>query len=110
MSTATATPIRYVSATDTAKMIRAALRDAFPGTKFSVITDKYAGGASIRVRYSDINVAGKDVRAITDNFESAQFDGMTDSTSYKTSQVNGETIYSGANYVFVSNEAPGADY
>ena len=39
----------YVSPTDTAKLIRAALKRSFPRTKFSVRTDTYAGGAAVDV-------------------------------------------------------------
>jgi hypothetical protein len=41
---------QYVSAAQTAKLVRVALKQAFPATKFSVRTSTYAGGASVRVR------------------------------------------------------------
>src|ERR1700722_15654415 len=47
----------YVSTTDTAKLVRAALKKAFaspyPGVRFSVRSDKYAGGASVNVTWTD---------------------------------------------------------
>ena len=46
----------YVSTTDTAKLVRAALKKAFastyPGVKFSVRSDRYADGASVRVTWT----------------------------------------------------------
>src|SRR5882672_5529511 len=45
--------MNYISVTDTAKMMRKALKEAFPGIKFSVKSDKYAGGASIDVHWID---------------------------------------------------------
>jgi len=44
----------YLSCADTARLIRAALARSFPGTKFSVRSSVYTGGASIRVRYDGI--------------------------------------------------------
>lgn len=68
---------RFVSVTDTAKLIRAQLKAKFPATKFSVRSDKYAGGASIDISWTD-GPTGKDVEAITAAFAGAGFDGMID--------------------------------
>ena len=38
---------------DTAKLLRAALKNNFPGVNFGVRCQKYAGGASIQVRWED---------------------------------------------------------
>ena len=70
----------YMGVTDTARLIRKALKSAFPNTKFSVRSDKYSGGASIRVNY---NGAGggplsEDVESVTDFFKGAGFDGSID--------------------------------
>lgn len=43
----------YISAANTAKLIRRALKKAFPDQKFYVNTDSYAGGASIDVNWMD---------------------------------------------------------
>jgi hypothetical protein len=43
--------MKYLSAAETAVLVRAELKAAFPGVKFSVKTHTYAGGASIDVRY-----------------------------------------------------------
>ncbi len=102
MDTTTDRP-RYVSVTDTAKEIRAALKAAFPGVKFSVRSDKYAGGASIRVYYTD----GPALRAVEDvakQFAGATFDGMIDLKEYHTSQHNGEVVHWGADFVFVNQD------
>lgn len=68
---------RYVSAVDTAKLIRAALKANFPGTKFSVRTDKYSGGASVRVHWTN-GPTKRDVEAVTSPFAGGSFDGMVD--------------------------------
>lgn len=67
----------YLSCAETAKLVRAALKKAFPGTKFSVRSDTYSGGASIRVRYTD-GPLKKDVEAVAKRFAGADFDGMID--------------------------------
>ena len=43
----------YISATDTAKLLRVALAKVFPGVTFSVRSKSYAGGASIDVAWTD---------------------------------------------------------
>jgi hypothetical protein len=71
----------YVSTTDTAKLIRAALKKAFastyPGVKFSVRSDKYAGGASVNVTWTDGPQIDA-VDAVVKPYSGAGFDGMTD--------------------------------
>jgi hypothetical protein len=66
----------------TAAMLRKALKAAFPGVKFSVRSQTYSGGASIDVEYTD-GPALSDVEALCDTYRKVDFDGMTDSTSYR---------------------------
>lgn len=80
----TTTRPRYLSCADTAKLVRKALKAAFPGQRFSVRSDTYSGGASIRVKWID-GPTEKAVKAVTDPFESAGFDGMIDLKYYKRS-------------------------
>ena len=104
-ATTTTTPqTKYLSVVETAKLIRAALKEAFPGQKFSVRSDKYAGGASIRVTYDSADLAAKKVEEVARKFEGARFDGMTDMMSYHSSTLNGRPVHFGADFVFVSNE------
>lgn len=77
MSTIAGIQVEYVSATDTAKVIRKELKKRWPEAKFSVRTDKYAGGASIRIEYTD-GPALEDVERFGNRFEGAGFDGMVD--------------------------------
>lgn len=73
----TTTTTRYVSAKDTAVLIRKALKRRFPGVKFSVRTDTYSAGASIRVRYTDGPMLAE-VEPVARAFQGAGFDGMID--------------------------------
>jgi hypothetical protein len=43
----------YVSVAETAKQVRAALKKAFPGVKFSVRSTSYSGGSSVSVGWTD---------------------------------------------------------
>ena len=69
--------IEHVSAVDTAKMIRKALRAAFPATKFSVRTSTYAGGASVSIRWTDGPISF-DVDEVVAPYAGGGFDGSID--------------------------------
>lgn len=90
---------RYISSTDTAKMIRQAIAEKFPEVKFNVRTRKYSGGASVDVSWTD-GPTEKEVDEIAGQFKGATFDGMIDLKSYVTSYRNGEEVHFGADYVF----------
>lgn len=71
---------------EVAKLVRAAVRDAFPGFKFSVKMDRFSGGTSIHVGYSEAfeedRERVKKLRDLIEGYENNRFDGMTDSGSY----------------------------
>jgi len=67
----------YLSCAATAKLVRAALKKAFPGIKFSVRSSTYAGGASMSVKWTD-GPTTKEVEKITGPFAGGGFDGMID--------------------------------
>lgn len=46
---------RWVTVTDTARLMRATLARTFPGVRFYVRTERYAGGASIDVNYDGLD-------------------------------------------------------
>lgn len=75
------TPVVYLTCAETAKLVRGALKVAFPGEKFSVRSDTYAGGASIRVGWTD-GPTEHEVRKVTDLYAGADFDGMVDLKVY----------------------------
>jgi len=86
----------YISRTDTAKLIRKALKEHFSDTKFSVKCR--TGSASIEVEWTDGPTA-KSVESIVKVFEGASYDGMYDSKTYNYSTLNGEEVQYGADYV-----------
>lgn len=67
----------YISAAETAKLVRAALKRNFPGVKFSVKSETYSGGASINVYWID-GPTRKQVEAVTGNYAGGRFDGGID--------------------------------
>lgn len=98
----------YISVTDTAKLVREALKMAFPNIKFSVRSSQYSGGASIDVSWVD-GPREQAVEQVAKVFEGSTFDGMIDLKSYHTSTLVNEdgttrTVHFGADYVFCRRE------
>lgn len=71
----------YVSAANTARLIRKSLKQEFPGQKFYVRTSTYSGGASIRIDWMD-GPTTDEVDAIVKVYEGSDFDGMIDLKTY----------------------------
>lgn len=84
------------STAETAQDLRSALARHFPGVKFFVRSKRYAGGSSIRVRWTD-GPQQWAVDCVADKFAGADFDGMQD---LKTHRPNGR----GADYVFCDRD------
>jgi len=79
----TKTTERYYSVTETAVLIRTALKKQFPGVEFSVKSKKYAGGASIDVHWNFGPIQEK-VNDILSMYSGKGFDAMTDYAYYKS--------------------------
>jgi hypothetical protein len=92
--------MKYISVVDTAKLVRAALKESFAGVKFSVISDSYAGGASINIKYKDGPTEAQ-VESVISNFKGAYFDGMIDYKGSCYANLNGEEVKFGADFIFV---------
>ena len=75
---------RHLSVAETARLIRPQIKKAFPGVKFSVRSSSYAGGASIRVSWTNGPTVDA-VNAIAGQFSGASFDGMIDLKHYNSS-------------------------
>lgn len=94
---------RYISTADTAKLIRQALKEAFPGVKFSVRSDTYSGGSSIRVSWID-GPNDAQVRDITQTFCGGYFDGSIDYKGSIYHMIDGEPVHFGADFVFTNRD------
>lgn len=83
---------RYYSPAETAKCIRVALRDEFPGVKFSVRTEVYSMGSSVNIRWTD-GPRTKEVERVVNGFSGGGFDGMIDMAySYDAYVKNGRVV------------------
>lgn len=92
---------KYLTCAETAKLVRAALKEAFPGVRFSVKSDVYSGGASINIKYTD-GPTCKQVKAVAQMFEGSYFDGMTDYKGSNYGSLDGEEVRFGADFIFVN--------
>lgn len=72
-------PKGYIGPADTARLMRSALKLAFPGVTFAVRSKSYSGGSHVDVRW--IDGPTKDaVHAALSGFVGHDFDGMIDMT------------------------------
>ena len=112
-------PDNRIPTTAVAKLIRAALKEEFPTTKFSVRSKSYTGGSSINIYWTDGPVdeyatgplytdhGVKEVRPIARYFAGATFDGRDDSMHYHETPVGMATVRFGANFVFTRRTLSG---
>jgi nitrogen regulatory protein PII-like uncharacterized protein len=69
----------------TAANIREELKKEFPGMKFSVTSDTYSMGNSVRISWTD-GPTSDQVEAITDKYQQGHFNGMEDIYEYSNSR------------------------
>lgn len=94
---------KYLTCAETAQLVRAALKEAFPGVKFSVRSSTYSGGASMYVKWTDgPNIA--QVEAVTDKFKGSYFDGSIDYKGNVYHMIDGQEVSMGADFIFTSRE------
>ena len=83
-----------------ASAIRTELKANFPGIKFSVRSQNYAGGNSIRVEYTD-GPKAEAVEEITAKYEMGTFNGMEDIYEYDNTNADLPQV----KYLFVDRNA-----
>lgn len=91
----------YISVTDTAKLVRAALKENFPGAKFSVRTSKYAGGASLDVQWT-AGPAARKVDEVVSVFVGTAPDRSGDFYDPVFHEKDGQRIHYGADHIRTS--------
>lgn len=88
----TLTPKGFFSVTDVSKIVRKLLAQTFPGITFSVTSDKYSMGSSVRIRWTD-GPTEQQVNQTVSPLYQRGFDGMTDSTYYTSPcTINGVVV------------------
>ncbi|PAB33121.1 hypothetical protein CC202_09545 [Pseudomonas savastanoi] len=98
---------RYLTCAETAKLVRKALKEAFPDVKFSVRSNVYSGGASLAVVWTD-GPNPQQVETVTCRFKASYFDGGIDYKGSIYHMMNGETVSFGADFIHTSRAA--SDY
>lgn len=93
----------YLTCAETAKLVRQALKEAFPAIKFSVKSKTYSGGASINVGWTDGPTVSQ-INKIVKSFEGSYFDGMTDYKGFNYNTINGQQVSFGADFVFATRK------
>lgn len=76
--------VRNISCAETAKLVRAAVKRAFPGIKFSVQSETYSMGAAVNVSWND-GPSKADVRAVTQPYAGGTFNSAQDLMGYHDS-------------------------
>jgi len=86
--------MKYLTCAETAKLVRRDLKTNFPKIKFSVRSDTYSMGASIRVFWTD-GPTQDQVDSVVSVYESSGFDGSIDLAYGKTSFIlkSGEVVH-----------------
>lgn len=95
--------MKYLSCTETSKLIRQSLKEAFPGIKFSVRSSTYSGGASISVSWTDGPNASQ-VEAVVAVFKGSYFDSSIDYKGSIYHMMDGEQVSLGADFIFCRRE------
>lgn len=90
---------------ESGKALRKALRNEFPGTKFSVRMSRGTAYGYFTVQWTDGPTA-EAVHGVTDRFQGETFDGMTDSVEHhdKPIEWKGQTWRSGCGIINVRRE------
>ena len=73
--------------TEAAKAIRKELKNKFPGTKFSVTSQSYSMGNSVRISYEN-GPTSSSVNELVDKYQDGDFDGMEDLYNYRSNPDN----------------------
>ena len=89
---------KYISIAETNKMIRATLKESFPGVKFCV--KKGSGSSSATyIGWTD-GPAQAAVEKVVSVYEGAYFDGMIDYKGYKYAEIDGEEVHFAIDFIF----------
>jgi hypothetical protein len=89
---------QYINAVETAKLVRQALKEAFPGIKFSVRSKH-----SLNVRWTD-GPNEEQVKAVVNCFRGGYFNGMHDYAGSMYAMFDGVETRFGCNYLFYTRD------
>lgn len=89
---------KYLTCAETAALVRKALKEAFPGVKFSVRSHNYSMGASMRVEWLD-GPNEAQVEAVARTFQGSYFDGSIDFKGSIYHMLDGQQVRFGADSI-----------
>lgn len=104
----------YMSAKNTASMVKQFVKKNFPNVKVWATSDVYSGGSSVRVNVSNSDGSSvsetiyKSIKGFSDSFKAGYFDGMSDCYEYydeKLKTDNGTPLKYFPSYIFTENKA-----
>lgn len=90
---------KYFTCTETAKIIRKALKESFTDMKFSVTSKIYSGGASISVSWTN-GANQAQVESVIRHFKGAYFDPSIDYQGNIYHMMDGQQVSFGADFIF----------
>jgi len=93
----------YVTVTETAKLVRKALKEAFPGVRFSVRSNSYSGGASVSIGWTD-GPNEAQVNAVAKCFQGSYTDGSIDYKGAVFHMLNGKEVHFGADFILTRRD------
>lgn len=108
------TPYIYMSAKNTASVIKQYVKNNFPNIKVWATSDTYSGGSSTRINISNVDGSPvesnieRNITAFANSFKAGRFDGMCDMYEYREDEVmtdNGTKLDYFPSYIFVENKA-----
>lgn len=104
----------YMSAKNTASVIKQFVKKNFPGVKVWATSDVYSGGSSVRVNVCNsdgsplsLPIFGQ-ISSFGNSFKAGRYDGMTDCYEYSDVEVrtdSGTQLKYFPSYIFVENKA-----
>lgn len=90
---------KWISTADTAKLLRADLKKAFPAVKFSVKSKTFSMGSAIDISWTD-GPLSSEVSHVANSYRMGHFDMQDDSYHYRHDQIlNGERVQYSAKYI-----------
>ena len=106
----TSAPRRQLSRQESSKLLKATLREAFPGTRFSVKLSRGTSYGNVEVFWTGPSI--ENVEEVTSVFQGRGFDGTDDSTTFLDTALmldSGEVVKSGLGMVMLYRERDGQE-
>lgn len=101
--------LKNISCTETAKILRQCLKEAFPDIKFGVKSSTYANGSSIQIRW-ERGPAKDQVEDVVGKFRAAYFDSSIDYKGSVYHLMDGQPVCFGADFIQLCHDDLSSPY